>query len=248
MAEKPPPDSKSPPGEILSGGPASARGAVAVAALDHQVPAKPKRDTIDKRIHTFIRALLASKDAIEAATEASYSPASARGLLRREDVKAAVSAERRARQRALRHTPAQIEARLGDLAFSDVANLFNDDLTLKPLTEIAPEDRAAIAGIDVQEFHDETGRVVRRVHKIRLERKQPALETIGQMHGLISPTAEGPAASLFEIHFRLGEKQWDVQAEERRLELARLAATTNPAIDVTPTKSPPVRDPDPNLN
>ncbi len=246
MSEKPPPDSKSPPGEIISGGPASARGAVAVEEPDDRVPAKPNRDTIDKRIHTFIRALLAGKDAIEAATEASYSPASARGLLRREDVKAAVSAERRARQRALRHTPAQIEARLGDLAFSDVANLFNDDLTLKPLTEIAPEDRAAIAGIDVQEFHDETGRVVRRVHKIRLERKQLALETIGQMHGLISPTA-GPAAQIFQINFHLGEKQWDEQAEERRLELARRATTTNPAIDVTP--KPPVRnDPDSSLN
>jgi hypothetical protein len=146
------------------------------------------------------------------------------------------------------HTPAQIESRLGDLAFSDVANLFNDDLTLKPLTEIAPEDRAAIAGIDVQEFHDENGRVVRRVHKIRLERKQPALETIGQMHGLIgNSTAEGAAAQIFQITFHLGENQWDAQVEERRLELARRATTTNPAIDVTPP-APPDRDPDPNLN
>ena len=66
-------------------------------------------------------------------------------------------------------------------------------------------------------------------------REQAALET-------------GAAAAVFQITFHLEENQWDAQIEERRLELARRAATTNPSIDVTPPPAPPVRDPDPNLN
>ena len=56
---------------------------------------------------------------------------------------------------------------------------------MRPLHEVAPEDRAAIAGIDVQEFNNADGAVVRSVRRIRLERKQPALETLAEMHGLL---------------------------------------------------------------
>ena len=79
----------------------------------------------------------------------------------------------------MRHTAAQIEAQLGNMAFSDIAALFRPDMSLKPLDEIAPEDRAAISAIDVQEFHDQNGNVTRRIHKIRLERKQAAARNPG---------------------------------------------------------------------
>jgi hypothetical protein len=56
---------------------------------------------------------------------------------------------------------------------------------------------------------------------------------------------QGPAASIFQITFHLGETDWTERAKERELELQQQKL----AIDVTPTKSPPGRnDPDPNLN
>ncbi len=80
------------------------------------------------------------------------------------------------------------------------------------MDEVAPEDRAAISAIDVQEFHDQDGKVIRRVHKIRLEKKQPPLETLGRISGLL-PSPRGYEGAYFgdftiNVHTDLPPTGW----------------------------------------
>src|SRR5262249_24229139 len=102
------------------------------------------------------------------------------------------------------NTPAQIEASIGNLAHSDIGALFHPDMTLKRLDEVAPEDLAAINSIETNEFHYEDGNVTRRIYRIRLERKQPALDSLDKLKGLSSK--EGAASNLGH-HFQKNP-QW----------------------------------------
>lgn len=146
----------------------------------------------------------------------------------------AIADENRARNRVLRHTPAQIEAQLGSLAFSDIAGLFDENLQLRPLNEIAPEDRAAIVGMDVQEFHDQDGKVIRRIHRIKLEKKGPPLETLGKIHGLIKE-AEAPGMDAFQINIHLEPLNVNEQVRQQELEGDRAQGR---AIETTATRMP----------
>lgn len=184
-------------------------------AKDATVPSKGKlrgKLPVDQdRVRAFIRALLAGKTAPEAAELAGYAPQAIGRLLRRRDVQDAIRNENRARDRVVAHTPAKVEAQIGNLAFSDVGDLLNPDLSLKPLDEMPPDVRAAITGITTQEFCDQDGKVIRRVHKIQLERKQPALETLGEINGLIYRDRAGTgginyAIEGFQIHIHLEDR------------------------------------------
>jgi hypothetical protein len=218
-------DKNSEPDEVpVPGRIAAARNAALPAAKEASVPSKGKRrgrlPVEQERVRGFIRALLAGKTAPEAAEEAGYPARAIGGLLRRRDVQDAIKGENSARDRVITQTPARIEAQLGNLAFSDVADLFNSDLSLKPFDEVDPEARAAITSITVNEFHDPDGKVTRRVHKIQLERKQPALETLGEIKGLIG---RDDAGTGIEFHI-------EINLEPKPVE---------PPIEVEHSKEPP---------
>jgi hypothetical protein len=72
-------------------------------------------------------------------------------LLRRLDVEAAMGDETRG---APATRPSPIQPR------------FHPDMTLKSVHEIASEAHPAISAIDVQEFHDQIGKLSRRIHRI----------------------------------------------------------------------------------
>jgi hypothetical protein len=208
---------------------------------------KPRSGTTPadtERARNFVRELLAGKPAQEAAKAAGYSAKATGALMRRLDVQTAIRDENRARNRVLRHTPAQIEAQLGNLAFSDIGALFRPDMSLKSLDEIAPEDRAAVSSIDTQEICDREGRVIRRIHRIRLEKKQPPLETLGKIRGLIT---DQPIDASQGIQYFL---HLDKGAPPLVLTLGgSVPQVEEPAIDVTPALPPPRKsDPDPTLN
>ena len=143
----------------------------------------------------FLSALFAGKSVDEASRESGIGLGAARALLRRPDVRQAVVSEAEARDHVARRTPAQIERRIGDIGFSDIGALFDSEGRLKRLHDIAPEDRAAISALDVSEFHDRNGRVTRRVSKIRMEKRQPALDSLARMHAMLDDHA-GEMTSL----------------------------------------------------
>jgi phage terminase small subunit len=70
---------------------------------------------------------------------------------------------------------ARIRARLVTIGFGDVGNLFDAQGVLKPMTELTPEHRALIAGIDIIES-PERGRIV----KVRLRDQIRAIELLAR--------------------------------------------------------------------
>lgn len=66
------------------------------------------------------------------------------------------------------------------LAFFDVAELFREDGTLKPVAEIPEKVRSAIAGIDVIELSEGRG----HIKKLRLADRRAALDMLMRYHSL----------------------------------------------------------------
>lgn len=71
------------------------------------------------------------------------------------------------------------------IAFLDVRELYNDDGSLRPLSEMSDEARAAIQSIDIEKRVSGSGneQEVFIVRKVKLHSKAAALESIGRALG-----------------------------------------------------------------
>lgn len=71
------------------------------------------------------------------------------------------------------------------IAYADPMDLYNDDGTLKPLPEMTPDARAAIASIDIEEKLNGSGDdgKLYTVKKIRLHSKTAAQDSLGRALG-----------------------------------------------------------------
>lgn len=78
---------------------------------------------------------------------------------------------------------------LHDLAFFDPSDLFLADGSLKPLTDIAPEARRVIAGLEVTETIKGKA-VVGRIKKIKLADRRGALDMLMRFHSLYRDKVE----------------------------------------------------------
>lgn len=72
------------------------------------------------------------------------------------------------------------------IAYADPLELYNDDGSSKPLSEMSKDARAAIASIDIEKRVSGTGddAEVFIVKKIKLHSKTAALESIGRALGV----------------------------------------------------------------
>ncbi len=72
------------------------------------------------------------------------------------------------------------------IAFLDVRDLYNDDGSLKPLSEMTEDARVCIASIDIEKRFSGSGddREVFIVKKVKLHNKTAALESIGRALGV----------------------------------------------------------------
>lgn len=182
------------------------------------VPAKAMSSTERE----FLKALLQDKSVDEASRESGLGIGAARAVLRRPEVQKIMEQEAKARDRAMAVTPAAIEAQMADIGFSDIAGLFDNEGRLKSLREIEPQDRAAISALDTTEYHDREGRLVRRIHRIKMEKRQPALHDLARMHQLIDNNRGN--AIEFNISIDLGPGS-------QPLELGQVDITSAPSED-----------------
>jgi hypothetical protein len=200
----------------------------------------PHRGTAEERRRLFIKGLLAGRNPQEALIDAGFllhsrkAIASTISSLRRNpQVRAALEAETRALTTIVANTPAKVEAQLSGIAFSDVGQLLNSDGTLRPLDSIAPEVRSAIKQLTISTYTDPDGSSSTRTVKITLENKVAALQTLGEIVGLISPEASQTAVSqAFQVNIHLGTENAAIGEERNRLVRPR------PAIETT-TELPP---------
>ena len=157
------------------------------------------------KVREFIRHMLAGKPAREAAVAAGFVASQAGALCGKPEVRAALERERTAKDQILRHNPAGIEGQMGAIAFANFAEMFNPDGSMKPIHDIDPATRAAIAGFEMHSFDGPDGRE-HKVTKIKFAPRQPALRDLAQIHGLLGPeqlrtTINAPP---FQINIHLG--------------------------------------------
>jgi hypothetical protein len=171
---------------------------------------KPKRaaqtlPTNPGRIRDFIQALLNDKAPPEAAATAGYAPSAWRRLIRRPDVVAAIAAENNYRDRVASHTQARVQDQMGNLAFSDIADVLNDDGTPKPISQIPPHARAAIRSWRTGFYTDANGVSYVRSRQIELEPKQPSLSALGKITCLTDDDGSVHYNGMgFEVNIHLG--------------------------------------------
>jgi hypothetical protein len=183
------------------------------------------RGTIEERRRLFTKAILAGRSPQEALVDAGFllhsrkAIASTISSLRRHtEVRAALDAEARALTNIVANTPARVESQLSGIAFSDVGQLLNSDGSLRPLDEIAPEVRSAIKQLTISTYTAPDGSSSTRTVKVTLENKVAALQTLGEIVGLISPEATQTAVSqAFQVNIHLGSENAAIGQERNRL-------------------------------
>jgi phage terminase small subunit len=136
-------------------------------------------------------------NATNAAISAGYSEKTARQqgsrMLSNPDVAAAVSGKTTQMMEKLEITADRVIQEIGKLAFFDPRKLFNDDGSLKLISEIDANSAVSIAGFDVCELFDGAGdqkHAYGLLKKVKLADKSRNLEMLGRYFKLFSPERE----------------------------------------------------------
>lgn len=74
---------------------------------------------------------------------------------------------------------------LARVAFFDPRKAFNDDGSMKPLSELDDDTAAAIAGLDLAEIRDSEGQPIGVLKKIKIADKLVALDKLARHLGLL---------------------------------------------------------------
>ena len=143
----------------------------------------------------FVAEYLIDGNGKQAAIRAGYKPSraevTASELLADRKVSEAVAAGRAKLLEKTGITAERVLQEIGRLAFSDVSRLFNADGSLKPLTQLSPEDSACIAGLEVIIKNAEAGDGhTDKVHKIKVWDKSKNLEMLAKHFALLTEKVE----------------------------------------------------------
>ena len=147
-------------------------------------------------------------NATQAAIRAGYSKRTAKEqatrLLSNVHVAAAIAEGRAARSERVGITADRVLQELARVAFLDVRKLLHDDGSMKPISELDDDTRAAIAGLELSEIRDEDGKPIGVLKKIKIADKLVALDKLARNFGLlqdklkISGDAENPLRMLID--------------------------------------------------
>ncbi len=151
--------------------------------------------------------------AAEAAVRAGYSARSAKQiahvLLKSPEVRSAIQAAKRAQLKRIHMSADDVLVGLAEIASIDIADLYDENNSLRPLKEIPVHIRRAIAGIEVEELFEGRGESrehVGRNRKLKLSDKVRALEILAKHHKLLTERVvvsdpDGNAMPMFQIVF-----------------------------------------------
>lgn len=160
----------------------------------------------------FIEEYLVDLNAKEAAIRAGYSARTAKQqasrLLRDPTIKAAVMAAQRAQVKRIRMSADDVLVGLAEIASIDIADLFDENNSLRPLKEIPVHVRRAIAAVEVEELFEGRGESrehIGRNRKLKLSDKVRALEILARHHKLLTEKVEYSGPDGGPIHHALDE-------------------------------------------
>lgn len=136
----------------------------------------------------FVEEYLIDLNGSAAAIRAGYSPKTSRvyaaKLLTKPAIQAAIAAGKAARSERTQVTADWVLNRLTDEAEADLADIFDDNMNLKPVHDWPDIWRKGlVAGVDVEELYEgrgESRECVGRVHKVKLSDRIKRIELIGK--------------------------------------------------------------------
>ena len=139
----------------------------------------------------FVQEYLIDLNATQAAIRAGYSAKTAEQqgyqLLQKPSVQAAIAARQKEREQRTAVTADRVLLEAARLALFDPRKLFNDDGSPKGITDLDDDTAAAVAGIEVVEQFEGSGKdrvFVGYLKKYRIADKNSALEKLFRHHGL----------------------------------------------------------------
>lgn len=131
-------------------------------------------------------------------------------LLRKEKIKNAIKEYRKRLMHEFDITPKRILSELAALAFSNMSDFYNDDGTLKNVSDLPRAISASLNGIEAQIGLNEMGQPA-VTQKIKIHDKKSALETLGKYHGMWT--------DKFELNVGDNQIQGDERARQMREKL-----------------------------
>ena len=145
-----------------------------------------KTKSLTPKQQCFVEEYLVDLNATQAAIRAGYSEKTAEQqgarLLGNVKVRAAIDAGKQARTERTETDQDKVLQELKRLVYSDVRACFNEDGSLKPITEWPDEAAAAVSSIEVVTklgaFKEDGSREVDHVHKIKVWDKNSAIDKL----------------------------------------------------------------------
>lgn len=154
--------------------------------------AKPKsaKEALPPRKAQFVQEYLIDLNATKAAIRAGYSAKTAQAqssrLLSNVMIQEAIQEEMRQREARTGITQDRVLKELYRLCFVDVRKFFNEDGTVKPITELDDDAAAALAGFEVMESGNPDGPMATTTKKFKLSEKKGALELLMRHMGMLN--------------------------------------------------------------
>jgi len=118
-------------------------------------------------------------------------------------IKAYLSRARKRRAKVIEKTEAEIIAEYEKLGFSNLADFFNDDGSLKKFSSLTETQSAALKSIIIEEreYTNKKGRkgICRKI-KIFLHTKKGALDSLAQIKGMMKPDIGDAVSFAMALH------------------------------------------------
>lgn len=151
-----------------------------------------EKPDLNARQQRFVEEYLVDLNGTQAATRAGYSPRTANEqasrLLADVNIQAAVSAARAKQSKRTEITADRVLQEFARIGFSDIRTIFTPEGSLRPVSELTPDEAACLASVEVvtRTLPGREGEAagVEYTHKIRLADKVAALTKIGQHLGM----------------------------------------------------------------
>jgi phage terminase small subunit len=152
----------------------------------------------------FVEQYLLDLNATQAAIRAGYSERNGSRigaeLLGKTQVSAVIAAMKAERSERTLVGADRVLREIARVAFLDVGRAFNEDGSLKALSEMDEDTRRSITGIEVSEIRDNHGITIGYTKKLKLADKLRALELLGRHLGMfdskVTVDAKGDSLTL----------------------------------------------------
>lgn len=148
---------------------------------------------LNERQYIFCKEYITNgNNAAAAARVAGYPESRSADLLKSPSIQAEM--RRTLKILTMRHevTADRIIEELAAIAFLDIADVLNDDGTIKPISQIPQKARRAIAGLDIAEIFEREGNtkiLAGHLKKFKIHSKEKALELLGKYLGMFTDKA-----------------------------------------------------------